>query len=121
MGYYPLGQLFRVPALRRTLLVCSTHAARMQRAADVPARTLQMCQQLSGINAKRIMTHRRPKRPALQRAPAVPQSDGLTRPDADEPPFLILPASRIEGSHPTSAPRVHWMIVVHALHQRLHH
>ena len=33
---FSMGQLFRVPALRRTLLVCST---------------LQMCQQLSGINA----------------------------------------------------------------------
>ena len=31
-----MAQLFRAPALRRTLLVCTT---------------LQMCQQLSGINA----------------------------------------------------------------------
>ena len=31
-----MGRLFRSPALRRTLLVCTT---------------LQMCQQLSGINA----------------------------------------------------------------------
>jgi hypothetical protein len=33
---FSMGRLFRVPALRRTLLVCST---------------LQICQQLSGINA----------------------------------------------------------------------